>query len=591
LWPHTRHPSNGDFGNMLSGRNNELENGVIPQGEDLGFSKPRSPTITAIESESKMLNDQGFLFTTPVGMIPTEKKNCLGNMRNDPHYLRPSIPPNHGDNLPKSSEIIHAEGEYLFSEDLVQKRKYRLLVGRESESQMRTEIIHDGLSSSDMIKMKFRSYGIPVEVEPYRRQDQDKTNVKAFNILFKNPRDVRKALKLVERGQLFLSLREARPSPTFHVKYEVMHPAGVFVGKSFRQQIHQLQKGDIVTANQLKGNKVRIIKWCPKGCWIDLDLPGWVLLQKKEIYLLRRMQHWEEEKLGVKPESRSTVVKPPYHNRKIFRQPSSAVQTQISQTTNPKRVSATNISPFKVLVEVDVRKGRKEPTIVGRLKPGNIVWANQHKGSMLRIINTNHSGNIVYDSTLKPEVWGWVCLQRRGDEKPCLLRILNSAVTKTKETGKVQLGRGKVRSTAHIFADRVSNYQDRKSRSKPRSRASKIAGHSSWSPSEKHCNTHQLHNSDITTTVPRHIVKAKGMLDCKEDMDAASSIDRSKSQMITQHAQSYSSPGMIDTLVPTNMNHKTRNMRGGLNQYKLVSIPSSINCSGSESPMSTSSIS
>jgi len=511
-------------------------------------------------------------------------------MRNDPHYLRPSTSPNHGDYLPRSNEIRHAEGEYLFSEDLVQKRKFRLLIDRESESQMRTEIIHDRLSLSDMIKMKFRSYGIPAEVEPYRRQDQDKTNVKAFNILFENPRDVRKALKLVERGQLYFSLREARPSPTFHVKYEVMHPAGVFLGKSFSQQIHQLRKGDIVTANQLKGNKVRIIKWCPQGCWSEFDLSGWVLLLKKEIYLLRRMQHWEEEKLGVKPESRSTLIKPLLHNPQIFQQPSSAAQNQISQTSKPQRVSAINISPFKVLVEVEVRKGRKEPTVVGRLKPGNIVWANQHKGSMLRIINTDHSGNVVYDSTSKPEVWGWVCLQRRGDEKPRLLRILNSVVTKSKKTGGIRLTQGKVRSAGPIFADRVSHYQHRKPRRKLRSCASKIAGLSAWSPSEKHCNTHQLHNLDKTTTLPRHIVKAKRMLLRKEDMVAASSPDR-KTQMITQYGKSCSSSGMIDKFVQTNVPRKNRNMRGELKQYKQVSIPSSINCSRSESPMSTSSIS
>jgi len=73
-WPSTSHPRNGDFGIMLSVRNNALENGLVLNGEGLGFSETRSPTITAIESESKMLYDQGFVYSSPAGMIPTEKK-------------------------------------------------------------------------------------------------------------------------------------------------------------------------------------------------------------------------------------------------------------------------------------------------------------------------------------------------------------------------------------------------------------------------------------------------------------------------------------------------------------------------------------
>merc|ERR550534_755098 len=446
-----------------------------------------------------------------------------------------------------------------------------------------------------MIVMKYRANGIPVKVEAYHRKDQDKANVQAFNIIFENWPDVRKAFDLVETGHLFFSLREARPSPTYHVRYEVMHPVGVFEGKCFRQQqIHQLWKGDIVTANQIKGNKVRIIKYCPVECKIEFDLQGWVLLQKKDMDLLRRLDFREEQEIVEKPESVSIIEKPLLQNPQIPRQRCSAVQNQILHKANPQRVSATNCSPFKVLVEVEVRKGRKEPAIVGRLKPGNIVWANQHKGSMLRIINTDHFGNIVYDSNLKPEVWGWVCLQRRGDEKPRLLRILNSVLTKTKKTGRSRLSQGRVVSTGHNFADRVSHYQHRKSRSKLRSRASKVAGLISWSPSEKHCNTHQRHNPNKTITLPRHIVKTKSMLYSKEDTVARSSPDCSTTQMVTPHGkigQSYLEAGMIDTFVPTNNPLQISNMRGELKQYNLVSIPSSINCSRSESPMSTSSVS
>merc|ERR1719397_1192465 len=131
--------------------------------------------------------------------------------------------------------------------------------------------------------------------------------------------------------------------------------------------------------------------------------------------MLRRVDQIEEEKVEVKSASKSTTAKPVLRTQKILEQPRKMVQRQIVHKSNPQRVSASNFSPFKVLVEVEVRKGRKEPAIVGRLKPGDIVWANQHKGSMLRIIKQMNS-DIVGDSTVKPEVWGWVCLQRKHEE-------------------------------------------------------------------------------------------------------------------------------------------------------------------------------
>lgn len=83
-------------------------------------------------------------------------------------------------------------------------------------------------------------------------------------------------------------------------------------------------------------------------------------------------------------------------------------------------------------MEVEVRKGRKNSTVVGRLKPGKIVWASQHKGSMIRITKMDTYGNIVVGVDLKPKNWGWICLQRRDDKKPRLVRISTSMLTKTR---------------------------------------------------------------------------------------------------------------------------------------------------------------
>jgi len=192
-----------------------------------------------------------------------------------------------------------------------------------------------------------------------------------------------------------------------------------------------MHRGDIVTANQLEGNKIRIIKWCPAGGEIDFDLRGWVLLKTEDINLLRRIDNRREKKVNGKFGRKSAVVSPLLLIQMIVGQHSGKNQKQVCHKSNPKRVSAANFSPFKVLVELEVRRGRRAPAVIGRLKPGRIVWANQHKGSMLRIMKMDRCGNIVVDANLKPKNWGWVCLQRRGDVKPRLVRISSSEVTKT----------------------------------------------------------------------------------------------------------------------------------------------------------------
>jgi len=129
-----------------------------------------------------------------------------------------------------------AEGDYLFAEDLVKNRKFRLLIDQETESQMRTELHPYSSRLSDMIRQKYSILGIPVEVEQCQYQPQDKTNVKAFNIMFENSQDVSKAFSFFHKGELFFSLRDLRPSPSYHVKYELLKSVRVFRGKWFRDK-------------------------------------------------------------------------------------------------------------------------------------------------------------------------------------------------------------------------------------------------------------------------------------------------------------------------------------------------------------------
>jgi len=348
----------------------------------------------------------------------------------------------------------NTEADYLFSEELVKKRKFRLMINPVMESKLKAEFPRYSNDLETMIKQKYWTLGVPVEVKAYRRQDKnvDKTtNTKAFNLIFDSYRDVKAALELRETGQVDFIMKEARPSPNYLVKYMVMYTIFVFEGKCFSKQIGDLQlfKGDIVTANQLKGNKLRIIRYCPAGTDYEREISGWVLLQTKEKELLRRVNYIDGEIVMIENRPNFETLIPKEHQ---------TVETQKTvHKTNPQRVSAARCSPFKVLAEVEVCKGRKEPTVVGRLKPNQIVWANQHKGSMLRIVKMEH-GDIKLDHEFKPEIWGWVSLRRKGEE-PRLERMTHGAPYKM--NGKSERSKGSPRihrSRSHNSSDMNSSF-------------------------------------------------------------------------------------------------------------------------------------
>jgi len=321
-----------------------------------------------------------------------------------------------------------AEGDYLFSEELVKKRKFRLMINPTMENNLKAEFPNYKHSVEAMIEMKFESLGVPVKVKAYCRQDKniDKSNTKAFNVIFNNYRDVKTALDLTKNE---FPMKEARPSPNYYVKYVVMSEDPVFVheGKCFSKQLQELRKGDIVTANQLKGNKLRVINCTSHGSNVEHALRGWVLLQTKDKELLRRI-NWVDGEV-VMTENRpnfETLIPREWQSVEPRR------QLQPVHKSNPQRVSAKRCSPFRVLTTVDVCKSKKEPTVIYRLSPGTTVWANQHKGSMLRIVKMDEDSNIKLDSENKPEVWGWVSLKRKGDEKPRLERLERISVQRSR---------------------------------------------------------------------------------------------------------------------------------------------------------------
>jgi len=348
---------------------------------------------------------------------------------------------------------VNTEADYLFSEELVKKRKFRLMINPVMESKLKAEFPRYSDDLETMIKQKYWSLGVPVEVKAYRRQDKnvDKTtNTKAFNLIFDSYRDVKAALELTENQQLDFTMKEARPSPNYLVKYMVMYTIFVFEGKCFSKRIGGLQlfKGDIVTANQLKGNKLRIIRYCPAGTDYEREISGWVLLQTKEKELLRRVNYIDGEVVMIENRPNFETLIPKEHQ---------TMETQKTvHKTNPQRVSAARCSPFKVLADVEVCKGRKEPTVVGRLKPNQIVWANQHKGSMLRIVKMEH-GEIKLDHEFKPEIWGWVSLRRKGEE-PRLERMTHSAPYKMSGRSERSKGSPRIRRSRSLNSDMSSSF-------------------------------------------------------------------------------------------------------------------------------------
>merc|ERR1719228_609004 len=132
------------------------------------------------------------------------------------------------------------------------------------------------------------------------------------------------------------------------------------------------------------------------------------------------------------------------------------------------------------------------------------------------------------DVNLKPEVWGWVCLQRRGDEKPRLVRIPTAMVTKTKNNSKFVISQEMEMSACHNFPDCRSQHHHKNLRDARKITTSKVTG-SSWSRKKKH-----LSNSKGS----RHSVQDGSMFECKEDMvTIPSSADNYTTKLLTGRKQ------------------------------------------------------
>jgi hypothetical protein len=292
-------------------------------------------------------------------------------------------------------EMISTEGDYLFSDDLTNKPKYRLLLNPAMRQKLEWEFPRYKHDLEITIQMKFQSLGIPVEVKAYTRLDRHRTRDKTFTVTFQSSVYERAALQLIEQGRLDVRMNEARPSPSYHVKFIVLCRVGVYEGKCFRRRFGELKKGDIVTANQERGNKVRIIIRCPRGSNIQHELKGWILLRTKDKELLRRIELVQGE--IVEKGSRVFASKKP-----------------ASENISPKCM------PLRALNQVQVYSGNEEPSnrVIDQLNPGTVVCGDKLLGSMLRIIKLDACGDIQLGYNAEPQPYGWVMLRRYEDDQP-----------------------------------------------------------------------------------------------------------------------------------------------------------------------------
>jgi len=117
------------------------------------------------------------------------------------------------------------------------------------------------------IRNRFRQRGIIVEVVDIVGHSN------AFLVTFLDSATARKVYSEKEQYEL-RSVRvkfAPRAGPKQHVKYRVLRDTKVFEGKSSKSSIiGELKRGAIITANQLKKRRVRMIEGQTKIGWVNL---------------------------------------------------------------------------------------------------------------------------------------------------------------------------------------------------------------------------------------------------------------------------------------------------------------------------------
>jgi len=133
------------------------------------------------------------------------------------------------------------------------------------------------------IRSRFQELEIQVEVEP----NEDKPNT--YTLAFPNYKQAEEVLSRADEiGYKITKKYPPRPTPTCPQKYKSMAELIIRAGKSLcGDVVGKLEEGVIVTVNQVKGRRARLIREPERG---GVETIGWVSLHEKDgVNLLKQL--------------------------------------------------------------------------------------------------------------------------------------------------------------------------------------------------------------------------------------------------------------------------------------------------------------
>jgi len=145
-------------------------------------------------------------------------------------------------------------------------RKLRLI--------LREDQTHQDSCPMLAIRSRFRELNIKVEIEPIK----NKSNT--YMLEFPTYQRAEEILSRADEiGYKLTKNYPPRPNPRRPLKYTSMTELKISTGKAFSSEIiGTVKKGEIVTVNQVKGRRARIIKQLENGGFESI---GWVSLHEK----------------------------------------------------------------------------------------------------------------------------------------------------------------------------------------------------------------------------------------------------------------------------------------------------------------------
>lgn len=148
---------------------------------------------------------------------------------------------------------------------------------------LRQHEIEQDRCSLQSIRSRFQDLQIQVEVEP----NESKPNT--YTLVFPNYQQAEKVLSRADEiGYKITKKYPPRPNPKRPLKYKSMAELEIRTGKSLSGDIvGKLEEGVIVTVNQVKGRRARLIRESESG---DVETIGWVSLHEQDgVNLLKQL--------------------------------------------------------------------------------------------------------------------------------------------------------------------------------------------------------------------------------------------------------------------------------------------------------------